>query len=295
MLESVTGSEGGMILVNGNLEAENIMLKVISSDAGGVSFLEPEGDSPSIFDMNTSASVTIGEHATMTASRVVDILAKSVHNNGLLPDLIDLFPGLDYASNSDKINEYVKKAFGFETLKMLKEAASINFVSIKMASAMVNILGSVVGGSVKDSATNKVDTTASNAVLRDIGLPLALSVILSEAGITVSKDADNKTAGCNGANITATLGDVYLDAQSDVKVNTAALSGRLPFTVAVSVVDNKAYVDVNGGSLISTVTIKMEIGHSIPTLCSTSGSGRITKTKILTFGKFDRFCGLKFP
>ena len=255
MLESTNGAhENGSILVKGTLEADTIMLKVVSTDSNEITIfgVEQLGMDPSIMDVNTTATVTIASTAQLIATRLVDILANTIQNHGLLPDLTDLFPGLDYAANSDKINEYVKKAFGFETLKMLKEAASINFVSIKMASAMVNILGSVVGGSVKVSATNKVDTTASNAVLRDIGLPLALSVILSEAGITVSKDADNKTAGYNGANITATLGDVYLDAQSDVKVNTSALSGRLPFTVAVSVVDNKAYVDVNGGSLIST-------------------------------------------
>lgn len=245
MLESTNGAhEKGSILIEGTLEADTIMLKLTSTDSNNIAFLgfDGLGMDPSIMDVNTSATVTIASTAKLIAKRLVDILANTIQKNGLLPDLTDLIPGLSNATDSETINKYVEQAFGFKTLELLKQAASINFVSIKMASAVVNILGSIVAGCVRVSANSKVDTTASNSALRDLGLPFALSVVLSEAGIQVS----------NGANITANLGDVYLDAQSDVKVNTAAMSGRLPFTVAVSVVDNKAYVDVSGGTLTST-------------------------------------------
>lgn len=246
MLESVNGSEsGGKIVIQGHLEAENIMLKLVSSDSHAISFVEQEGDTPSILDVNTSAAVTIASTAKLIATRMVDILAKSIQSNGLLPDLTELVPGLDSLTESEKtekLNEYVKKAFGFDSLEMLKQAASINFISIKIASAVVEILGNIIAGSVRVAASNQVDTTAANSALRDLGLPFALGVIVGEAGIKIF----------DGASITANNGDIYLDAQSDIKVNTTALSGRLPFTLAVSVVDNKAYVDISGGQLTST-------------------------------------------
>lgn len=246
MLESVNGTEsGGKIVIQGHLEAENIMLKLVSSDSHAISFVEQEGDTPSILDFNTSAAVTIASTAKLIATRMVDILAKSIQNNGLLPDLTELIPGLDTLTESqktEKINEYVKKAFGFDSLEMLKQAASINFISIKIASAVVEILGNIIAGSVRVAASNQVDTTAANSALRDLGLPFALGVIVGEAGIKIF----------DSASITANNGDIYLDAQSDIKVNTTALSGRLPYTLAVSVVDNKAYVDISGGQLTST-------------------------------------------
>ena len=245
MLESVTGSEGGSIRVDGFLTADNIMLKVVSSDAGGVSHLEPEGDSPSIFDINTSASVTIGQNASLTATRVVDILAKSIHSNGLLPDLTSLIPGFDSLLENEKtvkINEYMKKLFGVDNLEKIQQAASINFVSIKFAYAVVEILGDIIAGAVKVMASNKMETDATNTALRDLGLPFALSMITAETGIRVY----------DGSHITADNGDISMDAQSDIKTNTSALSGRLPFTVAVSVVDNQVYVDIQGGALKST-------------------------------------------
>ena len=251
VLESENNSyEGGSILLEGSLRADNIMIKLTSTDSKGISFVEMDEDTgigmdPSIMDVNTSATVTIAKTAQLIATRVVDILAKSTQTHGLLPDLTDLIPGLSDMTESDKVatlNGWVKKLFGFDSLEMLEQAASINFVSIKMASALVDILGNIVAGSVRVSANNTIDSTAANSALRDLGLPFALSVVLGEAGITVS----------GNASITANAGDIYLDAQSDVKVNTTALSGRLPFTVAVSVVDNKAYVDINGGTLKST-------------------------------------------
>lgn len=246
MLESVNGSEDdSSVLIQGYLEAENIMIKLASTDSHAISFVEQEGDTPSILDVNNSTTVTIASTATLIAKRIVDILAKTVQSSGLLPDLTDLIPGLDSLTENEKvkkINEYVKKVFGFDSLKALEEVSSINFVSIKAASAMVDILGTISAGSVRVSAANKVDTTAANSALRDLGLPFALSVVVGEAGIKVS----------DSAAITATKGDIYLDAQSDIKVNTTALSGRLPFTVAITVVDNEAYVDISGGKLTST-------------------------------------------
>ena len=253
VLESENGiHESGNILIEGYLEADNIMLKLTSADSFAVSFVEQTKDDEtsmeidiidfSIMDVNTSGTVTIAATAKLIAARVVDILAKSVQSGGLIPDLTDLIPGLTTLTEQETIDKYIEKIFGFKSLEMLKDAASINFVSIKMASAMVDILGNIVAGAVRVFADNQVDTTAANTALRDLGLPFALGVVLGEAGITVS----------DGASITANSGDIYLDAKSDIKLNTSAQSGRLPFTVAVSVVDNKAYVDINGGTLRST-------------------------------------------
>ena len=247
VLESVDG-EDGSILIKGTVEAENIMLKLTCSDSHALSFFGLVDDimDPSIMDVNSSVSVIIAATASLIANRVVDIAAKSVQTHGLLPNLTDLIPGIHNLNNNEdiknKVDKYVKTVFGFESFEMLKQAGSINLVSIKMASAIVDILGSIVAGSVRVSANSEVDTSASNSSLTEFGLPLALSVITGKAGIKVS----------DGASIQATAGDIYLDANSKVKVETAASSGRLPFTVAVTVVDNKAYVDVSGGSLKST-------------------------------------------
>ena len=248
VLESENGThEGGNILIEGYLEADNIILKLTSTDSYSVSFVEQTEDGESdmdisVMDVNTSGTVTIGSTAKLIATSVVDILVKTIQSNGLLPDLTDLIPGLSSLTEQETIDKYIEKIFGFKGLEMLKEAASINFVSIKMASAVVNILGNIVAGAVRVVADNLVDTTAANTALRDLGLPFALGVVVGEAGITVS----------DGASITANSGDIYLDAQSNIKLNTTAQSGHLPFTVAVSVVDNKAYVDINGGTLKST-------------------------------------------
>lgn len=248
MLETENNSySGGSIVIEGYLEAENIMLKLTSTDSRGISFVEFDeendiGMDPSIMDVDTTATVTIAATAKLIASQVVDILAKTIQSNGLLPDLTDLIPGLGTLVEQEKIDGYIEKIFGFKSLEMLQQASSINFVSVKMATAVIDILGSIVAGSVRVNANSEVDSSASNSVLRDLGLPFALSVILGEAGIKVS----------NNASITANAGDIYLDAQSSIKVNTTALSGRLPFTVAISVIDNEAYVDISGGTLKST-------------------------------------------
>ena len=248
MLETENNSySGGSILIEGYVEAESIMLKLTSTDSHGISFVESDEEAsddmdPSIMDVNTSSTVTIASTAKLIATSVVDVLAEAIQTHGLLPDLTDLIPGLGTLVEQETIDKYIEKLFGFKSMEMLQQAASINFVSVKMASAIIDILGSIVAGSVRINANTNVDATAANSALRDLGLPFALSVVLGEAGVTVS---DN-------ASITANAGDIYLEAKSDLTVNTTALSGRLPFTVAVSVVNNEAYVDISGGTLKST-------------------------------------------
>ncbi|MEG1583553.1 MAG: hypothetical protein RR361_00710, partial [Anaerovorax sp.] len=213
------------VTVSGNVIGKNILLSAEKSDSHALTLVENDlGDEQddykleaSLFDALSDAVITIAEGASLRASEAIALKAASEQTRPLIPTLEELtqnIPGFDPA------------------------ALNINFVSVKVGSAIIKILGSMNSASLKANATSNVDVSATNKNLASFGLPLAIGVVVAEAGVLVDKNAT----------INASEGGIYLNADSSIKLETEARSGKLPFTLAVSTVVNDAYVDVKGSS-----------------------------------------------
>jgi hypothetical protein len=158
--------------------------------------------------------------------KAVDIAVSSVQSQGMLPTLEGLIPGYDKLSEEKKTEEIEK----------WNEASNLNFVAVKVGSAIANILGKIYAGAVRVMATSEVDTDACNSALASFGLPLAVGVVVSEAGIKVGE----------GAIIKTTNGGMILNADSRVSLTTEARSGRIPFTLTAAVVFIEVLFDKKG-------------------------------------------------
>ena len=122
------------------------------------------------------------------------------------------------------------------------QALNINFVAVKVGSAVIDIQGAIEAAAIRAKANSLVNVSAMNDNLVAFGMPLAVGVVVSQAGITASGDAQLKS----------TAGGIFLKADSDVTLETHAVSGVLPFVLAVSAVVNDAYVDIRGNTQVNS-------------------------------------------
>ena len=230
----ISGADGGLnesgsVTIAGTVKAKNILVTVKNTDSHELSIIDNDltddtddySVEASLFDIVSDAVISIKAGAFLLAGEAVALTATSEQTKPLIPDLENLL--------SKYGDEY-------------SDALNINFVSVKVGSAIINILGSISAAAVRADATTKVDISATNKNLAAYGLPLAIGVVVADAGVIV--DGNSK--------ITATDGSVVLKADSSVKLETESHSGALPFTLAVSTVVNNAYVDIKGNSKIES-------------------------------------------
>ena len=112
--------------------------------------------------------------------------------------------------------------------------AAANAVSVKAGESTVNLNGSIDAlSNVRAQATVKVAIDVSNSMVSDYYIPLAINIAVTNAEMNVN--------GTVNAGYSVKLGSV-----SDVKINTTAVAGKLPFSAAVSVVSASAKTNVSG-------------------------------------------------
>lgn len=166
-------------------------------------------------------AINIGPNGKLIADQTVSLEALSEQTKPLIPTLEDLL-----------------KHFGPE----YEDTLDINFVAVKVGSAIIDIQGVINAAAIRAIANSLVNVSAMNDNLAKFGMPLAVGVVVSEAGITARDHAQ----------LISTAGGIYLKADSDVTLATHAVSGVLPFVLAVSAVVNDAYVDIKGNSVIDS-------------------------------------------
>lgn len=227
------------ITIEGNVEGRSVLMFMEKTDSHKLVLVENDlqdeedsiGIEASLLDIVSGTSVKIAAGAVITAAKAVGISISSKQTQGLIPTIEDLIPGYD------QLDEFERQG----QIEQWNSASNLNFIAIKVGSAIVDILGNISAGAIHTRTASFVDTDSTNAALRSFGMPLAIGVVVSEAGVNIAGNAV----------LTTTVGGVVLQADSQVELTTEAKSGRLPFTLALSVVDNKAYVDINGNAVIN--------------------------------------------
>ncbi|MGF7003762.1 hypothetical protein M2149_002167 [Lachnospiraceae bacterium PFB1-21] len=138
---------------------------------------------------------------------------------------------------------------------MVPLVSGANFVSVKVGSAIIEILGNIIaGGSIIASAKSEVEMAADNSVVANLFIPIAVSVVVRETGILV---------GANSL-VKSTDGSVALAADSVINVTTLATTGKIPVALAVTVIVNDVYVEVLG-NIEANASVKAEANGSITT------------------------------
>ena len=122
-----------------------------------------------------------------------------------------------------------------------KDTLNINFMAVKVGSAIIDIQGSIEAAAIRALANSLVNVSPLNDNLANFGMPLAIGVVVSQAGISARDNAQLKSSS----------GGIFLRADSDVNLATHAVSGLLPFVLAVSAVVNDAYVDIKGNTQVN--------------------------------------------
>ena len=180
--------------------------------AGAAAGLEKALD---LFDVNDSATVTIGKNAFIYSAGDIIILAKVKQDGGI----IRLLPGL-------------------------------NVVNVKVSKASVDVAGKLYAGyDFKSKKVGEGDGSVSIGTNIDVtagydakgnayeGLPIAVTVVSAESGTHIRKDAVINAAG-----------DADIASKSKVKVSTRADSGLggAPLAIAVSVLNNDVSSIIEG-------------------------------------------------
>lgn len=140
----------------------------------------------------------------------------------------------------------------------------LNFLNIKSGKAEINVPGSIIaGGGVTAEAGSAIAFTVSSASIAGITVPVSLSIAVSQVGVNVT-----------GSIIAG--GDVLLSAVSDVDINTMALTGKLPVTLAVSIAAVDCHVTVGGGTdtLVRSNNGSVTLAsHGVTSLYTKAGRG----------------------
>lgn len=220
-------NQSGTIYIIGSVSGKNILLRVVNTDSHSFSIIENDLTDDdyslegSLFDIVSDVAINIGPNGKLIADQTVSLEALSEQTKPLIPTLEDLL-----------------KHFGDE----YEDTLDINFVAVKVGSAIIDIQGVINAAAIRAIANSLVNVSAMNDNLAKFGMPLAVGVVVSEAGITASGNAQLKS----------TAGGIYLKADSDVTLATHAVSGVLPFVLAVSAVVNDAYVDIKGNTQVNS-------------------------------------------
>jgi len=246
-------NDPGSVTITGTVTGKNISIKVKKTDSHALEIIkndlgEEEDDyelEASLFDIVSDAAIIIDATGKLNASQTVNLEAISEQTKPLIPTLEELTEKLGVFGEGEDQNPL-----------------NINFVAVKVGKAIIDIKGKIEAAAIRAIADSLVNVSAMNDNLANFGLPLAVGVVVSEAGIVSDGSASLK----------AKDGGILLKADSDVTLNTHAVSGLLPFVLAVSVVVNDAYVDIKGNTAVNSEgdTIAAASGN---TSITTSASG----------------------
>jgi hypothetical protein len=246
-------NDPGSVTITGTVTGKNIFIKVKKTDSHALEIIEndlgeEEDDyelDASLFDIVSDATIIIEGTGSLIAAQTVNLEAISEQTKPLIPTLEELTEKLGVFGEGEDQNPL-----------------NINFVAVKVGKAIIDIKGKIEAAAIRAIADSLVNVSAMNDNLADFGLPLAVGVVVSEAGIVSDGSASLK----------AKDGGILLKADSDVTLDTHAVSGLLPFVLAVSVVVNDAYVDIKGGTTVNSEgdTIASASGN---TSITTSASG----------------------
>ncbi|MDO4545426.1 MAG: hypothetical protein Q4C25_04650, partial [Bacillota bacterium] len=195
------------IIVETSINAANVIIEAYDDDSQISIDVIPDAVpvdkeiTASFFDMVSEARVLIREGASINASGSVSLTAATRQPSNMIPLV-----------------------------------GGVNVINIKIGNAVIELLGTIeAGGSIKVDASSSVTISASNSILQQFYIPLAVNVSVTEAKVTVGENA-KLTAG----------GDVSLSSNSTVTVTSLSTVGALPISLAVSVVVNDSHVEVLG-------------------------------------------------
>ena len=229
------------ITVSGALKGRSIFLTALDDDKNiniSASDLGLPSDytyQASIMDVVSGGSVMIGAGASVNAAGSVVIKAGSEQTSALLP-----------------------------------LGAGFNFVSVKVGSADIDILGAIVAaGSVTAAASSLVNVAASNSSLAKWFIPLAVAVVVASSNVRVG-DTGSVTAG----------GSVSLSSKTDVTMTTASTAGKLPISLAVSVAVVDSHVLVKGNVTSQAGSITLDAKGNVTV--TTTASNKTPETKDTT-------------
>jgi hypothetical protein len=229
MAEDGSLNQSGSIHIIGTATGKNILVRAVNTDSHALQIvdndLSDEDDDysleGSLFDIVSDVAINIGPNGKLIATQTVNLEALSEQTKPLIPTL-----------------EELTAKFGDE----FKDTLNINFMAVKVGSAIIDIQGSIEAAAIRALANSLVNVSPLNDNLANFGMPLAIGVVVSQAGISARDNAQLKSSS----------GGIFLRADSDVNLATHAVSGLLPFVLAVSAVVNDAYVDIKGNTQVNS-------------------------------------------
>jgi len=194
----------------------------------------------SFFDVVSAATIIIQENAEIDAFGAVTMTAKSTQAQAMIPLV-----------------------------------SGINFVSVKVGKATIDIRGAInAAGSVKAAAGSSVTLASDNSLAAKFFIPIAVGVVVNETGVTLSEDG-SITSGAS----------IDLSADSAITLSSTSTTGKIPVSLAVSVVVSDVYAKVLGSiNAAGNVNIKAK-DISVVTTKASKGSG----TTSSSFGGFFAF------
>lgn len=200
--------DGKTVKVSGKVEAGSVTIQASDSDTHGTTVPVAGEISGSLFDFNSAASITVTDQASITATTGGVNLTAQSRQDRAL---IDLIPGL---------------------------TETTNFINVKIGAAKAFVYGAITAlmGSISIVANAVSNLDVSNEKLAALFVPLAVGVAITEAIVDI-----------RNAKLTAG-GDITAQADSQMNVNAAATTGKLPVSFAVAVGVNESRVTVGGTS-----------------------------------------------
>ncbi|MDP3446823.1 MAG: hypothetical protein Q8S22_02065, partial [Eubacteriales bacterium] len=251
---------GKQITIDGTLRGANLILNAADDDVtlsvsvddlgvdpDSIEQLGIDGETSadiSIFDIVSTALISITQSAHLIASGSVSLSASTSQTHPLIPLV----------------------------------GAGCNMVNVKVGSATVTILGQITsGGNVDVSAKTTITAEASNATLAQFFVPLAVGVMVANAEVTLGENAAITAAG-----------SVSMLSQTDVTLKVRSTAGKLPISLAVSVVVTDSHVNVLGdivsqaGSIsanaIGNATVTTTASNKAPAATATTSSAGTNST-----------------
>ena len=231
--------------------------------------------------MSDQSVINVNAGANIKADLDIQLLSRVKHFGGLSTALATI-PGLSMVLNS--IN--IKMA---NAIVNIKDGATLTAVggSVTADAIIETVTGYQLQVKNEESSTgDDSDDESSNGNESDVGsfpsddaetMPLAVTIVLNDAAITVE----------NGAEIVAG-NNILMNADSQVKVKTLASSDTVPspIDIALTIIDNKATVLV-GGSHTAGNEILLNANGNVTalkkgscTIAVKTSNGKLAKVKI---------------
>jgi len=200
----------------------------------------------SLLDVVSIAEIEISAGASLTASGAISLSATTNQTKGMI----------DIAGAT----------------------GSLNFVNVKVGSALITINGNLIALSGAISAIAKANVTLSstNSTLASACIPIAVGVVVVAAEVTLGE----------GARIEASNGTVTLSSSTNVTITCESTTGKLPVSISAAVAVINSHVSVYGDIVAGGDVTLSALGNLTSTVTAQKGSNASSTS---SFGGFFAF------